>query len=137
MATTSGGDDTPTDEPAGDAVATAPATEAPEPDPAEPTPDATEPQAEEPPAEEPPAEAPGRGVTAEVADSLRIGMSVEEVAALIGEEPSSTSQSDVMGTTTEVRMWMAGLGNAITASFTNGELTGYVVTGVTWISIEL
>ena len=73
----------------------------------------------------------GLGVTIDSVNAIRLGMTLESVDALIGSEPSTSSQSEILGTTVAIRMWQDGL-DTISVSFTND-----VVTGVTWLSIEL
>jgi len=61
------------------------------------------------------------GISRAVADSITDGMTKDEVQALIGLTPSSTTESEFMGTTTEMVQWLDGLHNSITVMFTNGE----------------
>lgn len=60
------------------------------------------------------------GISRAVADSITDGMTRDEVQALIGVTPSSTTESEFMGTTTEMVQWLDGLHNSITVIFTNG-----------------
>ena len=57
------------------------------------------------------------------ANAVRLGMTLESVDALIGSEPSTSSQSEILGTTVAIRMWQDGL-DTISVSFTNDVVTG-------------
>lgn len=64
-----------------------------------------------------------RGINAAVYAIIRNGMSIDEVQELIGVQPSSVTESEFMGTTSTIKVWMDAQFRSITVMFTNGRVT--------------
>jgi len=61
------------------------------------------------------------GVSEAAAEAIHLGMSSADVQSIIGSDPVSRSQSDVMGNESEVTVWVDGL-NSITVTLVNDQV---------------
>jgi len=61
------------------------------------------------------------GVTGEAFALLRNGMSIAEVQEIIGVTPFSETNTEMLGTTTTIIMWVGSGFSSITVMFTNGS----------------
>ena len=74
---------------------------------------------------------PPSGITREVYELITMGMTRDEVQALIDRRATSETTSEFMGTTTEIVTWMNSSNfNSITVMFTNGR-----VSSISWFSL--